>query len=120
MSLFYRAIEATTSAPNTTYTDRLTVSASSGRSCHRPQSAIAMHQRPTRKATQSENCPSSVMEVSGFRHGLVAGAALGEHVGRADDPVPAQPSLYHDLDVVGVGEGVGYEAVIGHGVRLDA
>src|SRR6478609_8414627 len=105
MSPFHRAIEATTSAPNTTYTDRVTVSASAGRSCHRPQSAIAMHQRPTRKATHSENCPRSVMGISGFRHGLVAGAALGEHVGRANDPVPAQASLHHNLDVVGVGEG---------------
>src|SRR6476659_1942921 len=111
MSPFHRAIEAPTSAPNTTYTDRVTVSARSGRSCHRPQSAIAMHQRPTRKATQSENCPSSVMGISGLRHGLVAGAALGEHVGRADDPVPAKAPLHHDLDVVRVGEGVGHEPV---------
>src|SRR4029453_7899638 len=100
-------IEATTSAPNTTYTARVTVDASSGRSRQRPAKAIAPHQSPTRKATHSENCPTSVMEISGLRNGLVAGTALGEHVGGADDPVPSQPPLDHDLDVVGVREGVG-------------
>src|SRR5689334_8594431 len=106
-SPFHSEIDATTSAPNTTYTARVTLAASSGRSRQRPAKAIATHQSPTRKATHSENCPSSVMEVSGLGHGLVAGSALGEHVGGADDPIPAEPPLDHDLDVVGVGERVG-------------
>src|SRR5689334_19894768 len=120
MRPFQSEIEATTNAPNTTYTARVTVAARSGRSRQRPANAITTDQSPTRKATHSENCPSSVMEISGLGHGLVAGTALGEHVGGADDPVAPQPPLHHDLDVVGVGEGVGNQAVVGHRVGLHA
>src|SRR5690349_18023753 len=115
---FQSEIEATTNAPNTTYTARVTVAARSGRSRQRPANAITTDQSPTRKATHSENCPSSVMEISGLGHGLVAGTALGEHVGGADDSVPSQPPFHHDLDVVGVRERVGNQAVVGDRIGL--
>src|SRR3954467_14042792 len=99
-SPFHSAREATTRQPKIAYTDRVTVAARSGRPCQRPVSAIDTHHRPIRKATHSANCPSSVMEFSGLGYGLVAGAAFGEHVGRADDAVLPQPTFDDDLDVV--------------------
>src|SRR6266404_7450708 len=119
MSPFHSASEATTRQPKMAYAERVTVAASSGRPRQRPENAMATHHRPTNKATHSANCPSSVMEsISSFRDGLVARAAFGEHVGGADDAVAAEPAFHHDLDVVGVSERVGHEAVVGDRVGL--
>src|SRR5215207_606797 len=108
-SPFHRASDATTSAPNTPYTAPVTLAASSGRSCQRPEKARTEAQIPSSMATQSENWPSKVM-ASGFRFfvgGFVAGPALGQHLGGAEHPVAAEPALHDHLDVVGVGEGIG-------------
>ena len=59
------------------------------------------------------------MEASGLGDGLVAGAALGEHVGGPDDAVAAQAAFDDHLDVVGIGEGVGHQAMVGDGIGLD-
>src|SRR5690349_15665028 len=118
MSPFHNASDATARQPNTAYTDRVTVAASSGRSCQRPAKAMTAPQIPSRNAAHSANCPMSVMPISGFGDGLVAGAALGEHVGGADDSVAAEAAFDDDLDVVRVGEGVGDKAVVSDGIRL--
>src|SRR5712691_10445416 len=119
MSPCQSEIEATTRQPKTAYTARTTAADSSGRPRQRPVKAIATHHRPTRNATQRANCPSSVIgRISGFGNGLVAGAAFGEHVGGPDDAIPAEPTLDHDLVIVGVGEGIRHQTVVSDRVGL--
>ncbi len=63
-SPFQSATDATTSRANTPYTDRMTASARAGRSRQRPENPRTAPQSPRRRATQSANCPSRVMESS--------------------------------------------------------
>src|SRR5215210_1467301 len=56
--------------------------------------------------------------LSGFGNGFITGATFGEHVCRPDHAVPTQSAFNHDLDVVGIGERVGHQAMVGDGIRL--
>jgi hypothetical protein len=63
---FHRAIEATASAAKMPYTAPDTLSASWGRSCQRPEKETTAAHTPRRSATQSENCPRSVIRRYAF------------------------------------------------------
>src|SRR6187402_2215471 len=98
----------------------------SGRPSHLPENATTAPHMPNRSAAHSAKLPSSVMTFSGsgllglveFR--LVAGTTLREHFGGTEHVVLAQSTLDDHLDVVGVGEGVGHQAAIGHRILLRA